>query len=514
MRKTKALYGKRAREALIRGMDAVYNAVAPTMGARGRNVIYQKWGTPLVTNDGVSIAREIIPEDPYEYLGAEALKQAAEQTNFEAGDGTSSTIVLGRSLVTAGTKLMEDNNYNPMVLRREMEAGRDKVIAALKTMSTEVTDLKQVARISVENEELALMVAETVEKVGVDGSIVVEETHGTNVRAEVVQGYTWNLGYVSPYMANTAKGEAVLDKCAVIVTDKYMNLNSDLFAVLEQLLKSGQQSVLVIADNVEGELLQTLFANKKKNVMTVVVVKKPETKEELEDLAILTGATAVTGEKGITTIGMSHVGMAERVVVSHNRTIIVNTATADAIKVRADEVREQIKAEDQEKYGLIEVLEKRLSRLVGGVARIKVGAQTEAEQAYLKMKIDDAVGACQSALAEGVVAGGGTTLRDLTLVLNNTIPGEVVLISAMMQPYLTILYNAGIDIDEYNSMTNYDVLTGEIIYNMVDAGIVDPTKVVRCALKNAVSFAAITLTTEAAIADIPVEPEKVVPGQH
>lgn len=509
MRKTKALYGEEARSALRRGVDAVYNAVAPTMGARGRNVVYKKWGMPIVTNDGISIAREILPQDPYEYLGAESLKQASEQTNEEAGDGISATIVVSKHLIDAGT-LATDQGYNPMILRREMEAGRDKVIEALKNMATEVTDLKQVAIVSVENEELAEMVSKLVEEVGPDGSIVVEESPGTNVRTEVVKGYTWNRGYVSPYMITNEKGEAVLEDCAVVITDRYMNLNTDLFPLMQSLVERNIRSLFVVAENVEGELLQTLIANKNKGVINVVVAKKPENKEELEDLATLVGGIAVTSEKDIKVIGQEHIGSADRIVVSRDKTIIINSHTAEEIAVRMDEVREQIKAEDQEKYGHIELLKRRLARLSGGVARIKVGANTEAEQVYLKMKIDDAVGACRSALEEGIVPGGGTTLRDLTDVLDEDIVGEAVLISAMVQPYMNILRNAGIDYSNQNTVTNYNVLTGEIVDDMMVEGIVDPAKVVRCVIKNAVSLAGIILTTESAIADIPDEPKFVV----
>lgn len=509
MKKTKALYGAEARKALQEGINQVYNAVAPTMGARGRNVIYKKYGMPIVTNDGVSIAREIVPADPYEYLGAESLKQASEQTNEEAGDGTSSTIVLGKHLIDAGQIAIEQG-ANPMILRREMEVGRDKVVEEIKKRATPVTELKQVAQISVENDELATMVSDLVQEVGIDGSILVEESPGTNVRHEVSKGYTWNRGYVSPYMITNEKGEAVLEKCAVVITDRYMNLNTDLFGLMSELVGKGIQSLFVVADNVEGELLQTIFANKKKGSINVVVSKKPETQQELEDLAILVEGTAITREKDIKNITVDHVGYAERVIVTRDKTILINTETEAAVATRINEVREQIKAEDQEKYGHIEVLKRRLARLSGGVARIKVGANTEAEQAYLKMKIDDAVGACRAALEEGIVAGGGTTLRDLTDVLDDEIPGELVLITAMIQPYVTILRNAGIPFTEENSLTNYNVLTGEIVDDMVEAGIVDPAKVVRCALQNAVSIAGIVLTTECAIADIPDEPQVVI----
>lgn len=508
MRKTKALYGDEARKALQEGVNQVYSAVAPTMGARGRNVIYKKYGMPIVTNDGVSIAREIIPEDPYEYLGAEALKQASEQTNEEAGDGTSSTIVLAKHLIDIGSNMIE-HGYNPMILRRELEVGKDKLIEGIKESSIEVSDLKQVAKISVEDEEIAKTVADLVQELGTDGSILVEESPGTTIRTEIIKGYTWNKGYTSPYMVNTQKGEAVLTDCAVIVTDREMNLNTDLVELLSEIHKKGITSVLVVAESVEGELLQTIFANKQKSIINVVVVKKPDTKEELEDIALVVGGFAVMKEKGVKKIDMTHVGHADRVIIARDKAIVINSHTEAIIQCRIEEIRQQIDAEDEEKYGLIEVLKKRLARLSGGVARIKVGAHTEAEQAYLKMKIDDAVGACRSALEEGVVAGGGTCLRDLApQVLDVDIMGESVLYHAVRAPYSIILRNAGIE--SLDDDVNFDVLTGESVDNMIEAGIVDPAKVVRCALKNAVSIAGIILTTEAAIADVPEQPQVIV----
>jgi len=508
MRKTKALYGAAAREALIEGVNKVFNAVAPTMGARGRNVIYKKYGMPIVTNDGVSIAREIMPEDDFESLGAGMVKQASEETNYVAGDGTSATIVLTKHMIDKGTAIMKDTGYNPMVLRREMEVGLAKVVAAIKEKAVMVTDLTEVARISVEDEKLATMIAGIVQDVGEEGSIVVEETHGQNVRCETVKGYTCNTGYVSPYMQTNSRGEAILENCAVLVTDRYMTLNTDLFQAMSDLNKKGVQNLFVIAENVEGELLQTIIANKQKGSMNIVAVKKLETSQELEDIAILTGATAITKDKGIKAILAGHAGLAERVVVTKDRTILVAKDNPELLTARIDEVKNQIEAEDQEKYGEIEVLKRRLARLTSGVARIKVGSNTEAEQAYLKMKIDDAVAACIAAMQEGVVAGGGTTLRDLAILLDGEIPGEQVLKTAMWQPYFQILDNAGISCAA--DYQNYNVLTGEVIEDMMAAGIVDPAKVVRCALENAVSTAKTLLTTECAIVELPEESVQIV----
>lgn len=506
MRKTKAIYGEEARESLMRGVEQVFRAVAPTMGAKGRNAIYKKYGMPIVTNDGVSIAREIIPEDPYEYLGAESVKQAAEETNFMAGDGTTSTIVFAHHLIEAGAELVR-NGYNPMVLRREMEVGTKKILEALKALSIPVENLEQVAQVSVENDEIAKMVSELVDKVGVDGAIDVFEAPGGNVRAESVDGYTFNSGWTSPYMINTNKGEAVLNNPAIIVTDRSMNLNADFVQCLQSLKSGGYSSVLVIATEVEGELLQTLLANKEKNVIHTVVVKRPESIEELEDIAAVTGAIAVTTGKDIKDITIDQSGIAEKVIVSDKKTVIIGKEDfKDKVAERVEEVRNAIKAEDGEKYGPVKGLELRLSRLAGGIARIKVGASTEAEQSYLKMKIDDAVGACRAALQEGIVPGGGTTLRDLAKVLDDKIAGEAVIADALGQPYLQILANAGLILQDGDGVGNFNVLTGKNVEDMMAEGIVDPAKVTRCVIENGVSTAKTLLTTETAIADIESSP--------
>ena len=505
MRKTEALYGIEAREKLEVGVNKVYNAVCHTMGAKGRNVIYKKYGMPIVTNDGVSIAREIIPEDPYEYLGAESIKQSAEQTNYDAGDGTSSTIVLAKHMIDAGEVALADG-YNPMVLRKEMEKAEEKIVKAIKDKSIPVTDLKEVAQVSVENDKLAKLVSDIVKDTGVDGSVLVTESPGTEVRSETMKGYTWKSGYVSPYMITNLKGEAVLEDPSVIITDRYMNLNTDLVPVLTSLAQKGVTNVLLVAENVEGELLQTIIANKQQGRMNIVAVRKPQTQEELEDLALITGATAVTKDKAIKIIGAEQTGTATRVVVTKDRTILVGKEdNKDSVNLRIEEIRGQIKAEDNEKYGDIEILKTRLSRLTGGVALIKVGAQTEAEQAYLKMKIDDAVGACKSALEEGIVAGGGTTLRDLAEILDDEIMGERVVRYALSKPYVQILLNAGFDEDLIAEGLNYNVLTGEVVKDMLEVGIVDPAKVVRCAVENSISTAKTLLTTQCAIVDIPEE---------
>ena len=504
MRNTKALYGEEGRAALKRGIDQVFNAVAPTLGAKGRNAVYKRYGAPVVTNDGVSIAREILPEDPYERMGAEMIKQAGESTNDEAGDGTTSTTVFAHAMIEEGKKEVL-NGENPMVIKTSLENELEKVVIVLKDISVPVTDILNVARISVEDEKIATLVSDVITRVGPRGSIIVEEGHGNDTEVENVKGYWYDRGYVSPYMVTNEKGEAILQECPVLVTDRYMNLNKDLVGVLQEMLKMGKTMLLVIADNVEGELLQTLIANKIQGRFTVIAVRRPSSIEELEDIATVTGAVAVTKDKGIEEITVEHLGMAKNVIVKKDKTIIVGH-DSEEVTARIAEVEELI-SQQTEPYGVMETLKVRLARLSDGLAVIRVGARTDAERGYIKLKIDDAIGACRAALEEGIVAGGGTTARNLSDVPDMGTPGGRILKYALMQPYLQILKNAGMITESASIDTSkdYNVLTGEVIENMIDAGIVDPAKVVRVAIENAVSMAKTFLTTEVIIGDLPEE---------
>lgn len=498
MRSTTQIHGDEARNALKRGIDAVYHAVAPTLGARGRNAVYERWNAPVVTNDGVSIAREVLPEDKYEYLGAELIKQAAERTNDEAGDGTTSTIILTKELVDAGFKALEEGE-NPMILRREIQEAKDIVVKEIKKRSTPAKNLLEVAKISVENDEIAELVADVVNHVGALGSVIVEEGHTFKTEVEKVKGYWFEKGYVSPYMITNEKNEAVLEDCAVILTDRMLNLNKDLFKVLTELVQQGTKSVLVIADKIEGELLQTMIANKIKGTLVTVAVTRPLSTEELEDIATLTGATAVTKDKGITDIAINHVGKAPKAIIKKEQTIIIGHDTKelkDRIKTLSDIVKDS-----KEKYGEIERQKERLARLTGGLAVIRVGAKTEAERGYLKLKVDDAVGACKAAAEEGIVAGGGTTLRDISMEPLFKTRGGKILAEVLGTPFIRLMDNSGIA--DYDVFDNYNVLTGERIEDMKKAGIVDPAKVSRCAVENAVSAATTVLTTETVIATKP-----------
>lgn len=493
--KTKTMLGAEARAALKEGIDKVYAPVAATIGAKGRNAVYSEWGGAIVTNDGISIARKINPEDPFESLGADLIKQAAEKTNEEAGDGTTTTTILTHAIIEAGLKEI-DGGANPVVIRKELEKAKDEVVAKLKEKSKTIDtpeELFNVANISVEDEGIAKTVSESVAKAGKYGSIIVEEGVSFNIEKEEMQGYFWEQGFISPYMiTSTTKAEARLEDVPVILSDKGFNLNRELVPILDTLLKQGHKSAFVVADTVEGELLATLINNKLKGVMTVVCVKRPPSVDELEDIAALTGATTFTKEKGTKKIEDYHVGLAKRVIVTRNKTIVIGQAS-EVVDQRVADMQALVEENKDD-----ENLKSRLAKLTEGVVVIRVGAKTEAERRYLKLKVDDAVGACKAAVEEGIVAGAGAALYEIAGEIENSI-----LKKALTKPYTRILENAGITPDgKY-----YNVLTGEVSTDLIADGIIDPTKVERCSIENAVSLAGVLLTTESVIA--PIE-EKVV----
>jgi chaperonin GroEL len=492
---TKTLVGNEAREALKRGIDQVYIPVSATIGAKGRNAVLDDWQV-VVTNDGVSIARKINPQDAFERLGADLIKQSAERTNEEAGDGTTTSIVVSHALVEKGFEAVSEGQ-DPMSIRNELEKDKVRAIAFLKEISRETTDLFNVANISVENPEIARIVSEAVTKAGKNGNVIVEESSGYDIEKDEVQGYFWGKGFLSPYMVtNPDKMEAVLNDPVVIVTDRNLNLNKELMGVLTEIHQSGKNSVLIVADKVEGELLQSLIANKMKGLMVAVVVRRPNTVEELEDIATLTNSVAVTADKGIKDIAYSHCGSAKRVIVRKNETIIVGNDVANpSLTMRISNLEKEIKENKD-----VEQQKSRLAKLVNGVVMLKVGAKTEAERHYLRLKVDDAVGACRAALEEGVVEGGGISLYSIALKL-----GGGLLAEALKSPYMKILKNAGIKPVD-GELVRYNVLTGEKLDDMFVAGIVDPAKVERCVIENAVSFAGTILTIESCT--VTVEEEK------
>jgi chaperonin GroEL len=502
MKKTEAKYDAEAREGLKKGVDHVYNAVRHTLGARGRNVVYEQYGSPTVTNDGISIARKIVPEDPVEYLGAEMVKQASEETNYHAGDGTTSTVILAREIIQEGLRLI-DEGKNPMILRREIEDAEQDALHILDALRRDDYNLLDVARISVENEEVAKMVTDVIEEVGADGIVLVEESPGTEIKVESVRGYAYPKGYVSPYMATQMNGEAVLEDVPIIIVEKGLSLNTELVGVAQALGEKGHKSLMIVAEKVEGELLQTIVLNKQKGTFTIVASGRPETAEELEDLAALVGAEAVTKVKDIKNITFEHCGIAKKVIVSPERTIIVGEEN-ERMLGRIAQIEDAIKNSD-ERYGPIEDLKDRLARLKGGIAKIKVGAKTPAEQSYLKMKIDDAVGATKAALAEGVVEGAGMTFKRIAAQMLTTTDGAKVLAHALSRPYKQLLENAGI---ETTSGKAYNVYTGEVVEDLYKEGIIDPAKVVRCVVQHSVSTAKTLLTTSVVVVNLPESDSK------
>lgn len=498
MKRTETKYGAEARESLKSGVDQVANAVKHTLGARGRNAVYKQYNAPVVTNDGISIAWQIKPKDEYEYLGAELVKQASEETNYEAGDGTTSTAIVAQALVERGLEEVEDG-YNPMVLRREMEDAQKLAIAKLEELKRDDFDLFDVAKVSVENEEVARIVADVVEEVGTDGVVLVEESPGTEIKVETVRGYAYPKGFFSPYMATNNNGEAILEEVPILIVEGTLSLNTELVGLAGELAEKGEKKLVVIADKVEGDLLKTIVMNKAQGYFTVIATGRPDSVEGMEDLAALVGAEAVTQVKDIKDFKAEHCGRAQKAIITKDRTIIVGEEN-DRVAKRIEEVTNALENSDG-KYGEVEDLRDRLARLVGGIAKIKVGAATAAEQTYLKMKIDDAVGATRAAMAEGVVAGGGTTYRDIARALDGKTKGEQLLAHSLSQPFLQLMKNAGIE--DYDSTKCYDVYTGEEIDDMCKAGIIDPAKVIRCVIKNAVSTAKTLLTTEVAVIELP-----------
>lgn len=501
--------GAEARAALGRGIKRVAIPVAATMGAKGRNVAFVEFQRAKPTNDGVSIAKRIWPKDPYERMGADFIKEAAEATVKEAGDGTSLTTVVGDSLTELGDAKIAGGK-DPMELRSEFEECAKIVVAAIKDASREVKgreDILNVARVSVEDEEMAQIIADSIEAAGKHGVIIVEEGSGYGMEKDVSKGYFWERGFVSPYMVtNFEEGtpKAILEDCPVILTDRYMNLNRDLVQTLNELKAQGHTSAFVVVDRCEGELLQSIILNKQKGIFTAIVVQRPGTLEELEDIAALTGATAVTKDKGIKHITAMHVGKAKRVVVSEGKTTIIAEHQDIPQVVDRLAVIESALEEGEKKNGeKDELLITRKAKLADGVVTIRVGAKTEAERKYKKDKLDDAVAAAKAATEEGIVAGGGVTLYEISerSIMPST-DGAEVFQEALKRPYLQILKNANIKATDGKP---YNVKTGKVVKDMFAEGIIDPAKVLRCAIENATSFAGTFLTLEAVIADFAEE---------
>lgn len=502
---TTELLGDEARAKLRAGIKRVAEPVSRTIGAKGRNAVFLEYNNAKPTNDGVSIARRIQPQDEYEYLGAQMIKEVAERTVREAGDGTTSSIVVADAITEEAEKAVLEGK-SPMQLRAEMEEAKKEVIEKIKEMATPITtkeEILNVARVSVEDEEMAQMVADAIERAGKHGAVVVEEGSGYGLEKEDVRGYHWDRGYVSPYMVtNMEKREAVLEDVPVIVTDRFMNLNRDLMSTLNELAQKGIGKALVIVDRMEGELLQSAIANKLKGTFTCVVVPKPPTNEELEDIAALVGGTAITKDKNIKAITGVEMGFAKKVIVSKDKTTILADGD-EALAERVESLTKEL-ADMKEKHvdgEARDLIVQRLAKLSDGMVLIRVGAKTEAERRYKKDKMDDAVAAAKAATEEGIVPGGGVALLTVADAMTAKTDGAKILKEALKRPYEKILENAGIK----NTGAHYNVKTGKVVKDMVKEGIIDPAKVTRSVVENAVSFAGTFITIESAIADFVIE---------
>ena len=518
------LYGIEARNALVRGVDQLADTVKITLGPKGRNVVLdKKYGSPLITNDGVTIAKEIELDNEAENMGAQLVKEVATKTNDAAGDGTTTATLLAQAFVREGMKNVTAG-ANPMVLRKGIKKAVDRAVECLIANSKKVNgsdDIARVGTISAGDEVIGQLIADAMEKVTSDGVITVEESKSADTYSEVVEGMQFDRGYLSPYMATDMdKMEAVIDDALILITDKKISNIQDILPLLEQIVQSGKK-LLIVAEDVEGEALTTLVLNKLRGTFTCIAVKAPgfgdRRKEMLQDIAILTGGEVISSEIGLELkdASIGQLGRARQVKVNKENTIIVGGAgDSDDIKARVNQIKAAIEITtsdfDREK------LQERLAKLAGGVAVIKVGAATEAEMKEKKLRIEDALNATKAAVEEGIVAGGGTAYLNViadVAKLIDTVEGDEktgvrIVLKALEAPVRQIAANAGIDgaivVDKI--MTSGKIGYGFDAYNevycdMMAAGIVDPTKVTRSALQNAASIASVILTTESVVAD-------------
>ncbi len=526
-----------ARKHLKNGVDALADAVKTTLGPKGRNVaLDKKWGSPTVTHDGVTVAKEIELENPFDNMGAQLLKEAATKTNDVAGDGTTTATVLAQSIVTEGLKNVAAG-ANPMLLKRGLEVGRDAVVAYISESSTPVADremIAQVASISAADAQIGELLADVMDKVGKDGVITVEESKGLEFETEYVEGMQLDRGYLSPYfVTNSERMESVLDNPFVLIHDKKISSAQDLVPILEKLMQMGKREIVIIAEDVEGEALATLVLNKLRGTLNALAIKAPgfgdRRKAMLQDIAILTGGEVITEELGkkLENTAINELGQADRVIATKDDTTIVSgSGDSSQIKGRIEQIRSEIDAStsdyDREK------LQERLAKLAGGVAILRVGAATETELKFKKTRVEDALSATRAAVEEGIVPGGGValinaiaSLDDIDLDDADAVTGNRILRRALEEPMRTIAENAGLDgavvvekvrqnHDGKFSTIGYDVVENEYV-DMLTAGIIDPAKVTRSAIENACSIASMILTTEALITDIP-EPTPPAPA--
>ncbi|MEJ8548234.1 chaperonin GroEL [Brevibacillus borstelensis] len=518
-------FSEDARRAMLRGVETLANAVKVTLGPKGRNVVLEKkFGSPLITNDGVTIAKEIELEDAYENMGAQLVKEVATKTNDIAGDGTTTATVLAYAMVREGLKNVTAG-ANPMVIRRGMEKAVRAAVEEIKSIAKPVESksaIAQVAAISADDQEVGNLIAEAMEKVGKDGVITVEESKGFTTELDVVEGMQFDRGYASPYMiTDTDKMEAVLNNPYILITDKKISNIQEILPVLEQVVQSGKP-LLIIAEDVEGEALATLVVNKLRGTFTAVAVKAPgfgdRRKAMLGDIATLTGGEVITEELGLElkSTKLEQLGRAGKVVVTkENTTIVEGEGNKADIDARVAQIRQQI--EDTTSEFDREKLQERLAKLAGGVAVIKVGAATETELKEKKLRIEDALNSTRAAVEEGIVPGGGTTLINAISAVEKVVAegeeavGVQIVLRALEEPVRQIAANAGLEgsviverLKKEPVGIGFNAATEEWV-NMLEAGIVDAAKVTRSALSNAASVSAMLLTTEAVVADKPEE---------
>lgn len=525
------LFNEEARRALGRGVDQLANAVKVTLGPKGRNVVLdKKFGSPTITNDGVTIARDIELPDPFENMGAQLVKEVATKTNDVAGDGTTTATVLAQAMIQEGMRNVAAG-ANPMILKKGIETAVKTLVEEIKKRSIKVSgkaEIAQVASVSAADEEIGGLIAEAMEKVGNDGVITVEESKGLQTALNVVEGMQFDRGYISPYMVTDPdRMEAVMDNPFILITDRKISAIADMLPTLEKVVKVGKE-LLIIAEDVEGEALATLVVNRLRGTFKAVAVKAPgfgdRRKAMLEDIAILTGGTVITEDMGrkLDSVELEDIGTARQVRITKDETTIIDGAgDKEVIAKRVNQIRAQVEETTSEFDR--EKLQERLAKLSGGVAVIEVGAATEVEMKDKKLRIEDALNATRAAVEEGIVAGGGTTFIDIIPALNTLeATGDVqtginLVKRAVEEPLRQIAYNAGLEgsvvvekVKNTDSGIGFNALTEEYI-DMVKAGIVDPAKVTRSALQNAASIASLVLTTETIVAD-KVEENAAVPA--
>ena len=523
-------YSEEARKKLKTGVDKLADAVKVTLGPKGRNVVLDKgFGAPTITNDGVTIAKEIELEDKTENLGAEIVKEVAEKTNDVAGDGTTTAVVLAQSIIAEGLKNVTAG-ANPLALRTGIEKGVDKVVEFLKKISKKIStkeEMAQVATISAEDKEIGDLIAEVMQEVGKDGVITVEESKAFGIQKEIVRGLQFDRGYISPYMVTDAERmESVFEDPYILVTDKKISSIQEILPVLEKLAQTGKKELVILADEVEGEALATLVVNKLRGIFNTLAVKTPgfgdRKKEMLQDIAVVTGAEVISEEVGLKleNIELKQLGQARRVVATkENTTVVEGRGEKEKIDARIRQIKKELGATESDFDK--EKLQERLAKLVGGVAVIKVGAATELEQKIKQYKTEDAMNATRAAVEEGIVPGGGVALIRAILTLNelklegDELTGLNILRRVLESPIRQISQNAGIDgavvvqkVKEEQEGFGFNAQTMKY-QDLMQTGIVDPTKVVRSALQNAASAASMFLTTEAVVVEKPEKRKEI-----